>query len=100
MPRLPFTSSESVLRVTPRAAAACVMVKLDGSMHSCNTTRPGWSGFFRVSGRSPRLVVIDIINVRRAAGKAENNPPVDANEHGLKTCHLAFERRQSEPKEI
>jgi hypothetical protein len=31
MPRLPFTSSESVVRVTPSAAA--VMVKPKGSMH-------------------------------------------------------------------
>src|SRR5260370_15677030 len=98
MPRLPFTSSESVLRVTPRAAAACVMVKLNGSMHSCNTTRPGWGGFFMVMGRSPRLVVIDIINVLRAAGKAENNPPVDPNGHGLKNFHLAFQRVQSKPQ--
>jgi hypothetical protein len=32
-PRFPFTSSESVLNVTPRAAAASVMVKPNGSMH-------------------------------------------------------------------
>ena len=38
MPRFPLTSSESVLRVTPRAAAASVMVKPDGWMHWRKTT--------------------------------------------------------------
>jgi hypothetical protein len=33
IPRFPLTSSESVLRVTPRASAAPVMVKRKGSMH-------------------------------------------------------------------
>ena len=33
MPRFSFTSSESVVRVTPRAAAASVMLKPKGSMH-------------------------------------------------------------------
>jgi len=46
MPRFPFTSSESVFRVTPSASAACVMVNSKGSMHSCSTTVPGWGGFF------------------------------------------------------
>src|SRR5713226_2261291 len=54
MPRFSFTSSESVLRVTPRASAACVMVKPEGSIHSCNTTRPGCGGFFMVMGGSFR----------------------------------------------
>jgi toxin ParE1/3/4 len=39
--RFPFTSSDSVVRVTPSAAAASVMVKPNGSMQSCSTTLPG-----------------------------------------------------------
>jgi hypothetical protein len=62
MPRFPFTSSESVLRVTPRAAAASVIVKPEGSMHSCKTTRPGCGGFFIIIGWL-LSVVIEIINV-------------------------------------
>src|SRR5579862_7673895 len=100
MPGFSLTSSESVLRVTPRASAACVMVKPDGSMHSCNTTRPGWGGFFMVMGPSPSLMVIDIINVLRAAVEAEGNPLVGANGHGPKTLHLAFERVQPEPRQV
>src|SRR5208337_5638954 len=65
MPRLPFTSSESVLRVTPRAAAASVIVKPKGSMHWRRTTPPGCGGFFIARGRSPGLVVIDIIDILR-----------------------------------
>lgn len=41
MPRLPFTSSDKVVRVTPRAAAACVMLNPKGSMHWRNTKPPG-----------------------------------------------------------
>ncbi len=41
MPRCPFTSSERVLRVTPRAAAASVIVRPRGAIHSSNTTMPG-----------------------------------------------------------
>jgi hypothetical protein len=33
MPRFSFTSSDSVVRVTPRAAEASVMLKPNGSMH-------------------------------------------------------------------
>ncbi len=43
IPRFPLTSSESVLRLTPRASAASVMVKPKGSIHSFKTTRPGSS---------------------------------------------------------
>src|ERR1039458_130366 len=81
MPRFPFTNSESVLRVTPRAAAACVMVKPEGSMHSCNTTRPGCGGFFMVMGWF-LSVVIDIIDLVRAAIEAEDHPPVGTDSYG------------------
>src|SRR5437868_2610492 len=46
MPRFSFTSSESVVRVTPRAAAASVMLSPKGSMHWRNTKPPGCGGFF------------------------------------------------------
>lgn len=46
IPRLPFTSSESVLRATPSAAAASVILRPKGSMHSRKTMPPGCGGFF------------------------------------------------------
>ena|SRR4051812_6579033 len=45
-PRFPLTSSDNVVRVTPRAAAACVTVKPKGSMHWRSTKPPGCGGFF------------------------------------------------------
>ena len=63
-----------------------------GSMHSRNTTPPGCGGFFIVMGRSP--VVVDIINILRAAVKAENHPPVSPNGHAPKALQIAFERVQ------
>jgi hypothetical protein len=42
-------------RVTPNAAAASVIVRPSGSMQSCRTERPGWSGFFIVIVISPVL---------------------------------------------
>ena len=46
IPRLPFTSSESVLRSTPSAAASSVILRPKGSMHSRKTMPPGCGGFF------------------------------------------------------
>jgi hypothetical protein len=46
MPRFPFTSSDSVVRVTPSAAAASVIVNPKGSVHWRNTKPPGCGGFF------------------------------------------------------
>jgi hypothetical protein len=37
---------DKVVRVTPRAAAACVMVRPKGSMHWRRTKLPEWGGFF------------------------------------------------------
>ena len=72
---------ESVFRVTPRAVAARVIVKPKGSMHWRKTTPPGCGGFFIIIGRSPCLVVIDIINILRATVKAKNHSPVCPNGH-------------------
>ena len=44
--RFSLTSSDNVVRVTPRAAAACVMVKPRGSIHWRSTKPPGCGGFF------------------------------------------------------
>src|SRR5260370_22000430 len=61
IPRFPFTSSDRVVRVTPSAAAASVMVSPRGSMPWRSTRPPGCGGFF--IGRGHALsVVIDIIN--------------------------------------
>src|SRR5437016_5018902 len=100
MPRLPFTSSESVLRVTPRASAACVMVKPKGSIHSCNTTMPGWGGFFMGMDSCLRLVVIDIINVLRFLVKAENHSPVGAYRHRPEAFQCSLKQVQSEPWQV
>src|SRR5437879_7343935 len=88
IPRFPFTSSESVLRVTPRASAASVIVKPRGSTHWRKTMPPGCGGFFIVMDGSTCLVVIDIINVLGVAlDKTENDPPVSPNGHSPKTFH-------------
>ncbi len=52
MPRFPFTSSESVERVTCNAAAS-VIVKPRGLIQSCSTTLPGCEGFFIRRVNSP-----------------------------------------------
>jgi hypothetical protein len=44
--------------------------------------------------------VIDRINVLRAAVKAENHPPVGAYCNRPKALRRAFERMQSEPRQI
>jgi hypothetical protein len=51
-------------------------------------------------GRSPCLVVIDIINVLRVTIETKNYPPVGPNGHGPKTFHLAFERMQPESRQV
>jgi len=43
---LQVTTLFSAWRVTPRTFAACVMVSPKGSMQSCRTMRPEWTGFF------------------------------------------------------
>src|SRR5271157_1242009 len=100
IPRFPFTSSESVVRVTPSAAAASVMVKPKGSMHCRSTTPPGWGGFF-IGMSSLLSVVIEIINVQHVAfAKAENHPPVGADRPRPKAFQLALERMQPEPRQV
>src|SRR5467141_1823454 len=63
IPRFPFTSSDKVVRVTPSAAAASLMVKPKGSMHWRNTKPPGCGGFF-IGILHPPSMVIDTINVQ------------------------------------
>jgi hypothetical protein len=53
MPRFSFTNSDNVVRVTPRAAAAFVMLRPKGSMHWRKTKPPGWGGFFIVMVQLP-----------------------------------------------
>jgi hypothetical protein len=60
-PRLPFTSSESVLRETPRAWAAPVIVKPIGSMQSSNTTARRCGGSFMVIAMGCFLSVVIIL---------------------------------------
>ena len=74
---LPVYQFRKLLRVTPRAWAASVMVKPKGSMHWRNTMPPGCGGFFMVMDWF-LSVVIDIINILRAVVKTENHPPVGA----------------------
>src|SRR5260370_40952370 len=61
IPRFPFTSSDRVVRVTPSAAAASVLVSPRGSMHWRSTRPPGCGGFF-IGMVQSLSVVIDIIN--------------------------------------
>src|SRR5436305_1785066 len=45
---LPWVTSESVARRTPRISAARVMVRLSASIISSRIVSPGWGGFFIV----------------------------------------------------
>jgi hypothetical protein len=99
-PRFPFTSSESVLRDTPKAVAASVIVKPDGSMHWRKTMPPGCGGFLIVMGstflssgnrhnqRPPRHHRSE----KSLASWPEPSPP--------KPFHLAFERMQPEARQV
>src|ERR1700722_19842152 len=100
MPRFSFTSSDNVVRVTPRAAAAAVTVNSKGSMHWRSTTLPGWGGVF-IGMVNSLLVVIQIVNVECAIlGKAEDHAPIGANGHAIETLQLAFERMQPKTRQI
>src|ERR1051326_7527515 len=75
MPRFPFTSSDRVVRVTPRAAAASVMLRPKGSIHWRNTKPPGCGGFFIGMVRF-LSVGVHIINVEGVGVlKPEHHPP-------------------------
>src|SRR5216684_3384788 len=100
MPRFPFTNSDKVVRVTPSAAAASVMLTPKGSMHWRSTTPPGWGGFF-IGMVGSFSVVVHIVNVECAAVcKMENHSPVRSNGHGVKTLQLALERMQPETRQV
>src|ERR1700691_5467237 len=99
MPRFALTSSESVLRVTPRAASSSVILKPEGSMHWRKTTPPGCGGFFMVMTWF-LLVVIDIINVRSAVVKTKNHPPVGPDGHGPRAFPRTFERVQPKSRQV
>lgn len=92
MPRFPFTSSDSVLRDTPRVRAASVIVRRRGSMHSSNTIVPGCGGFFMVIGIAEVLsVVIDIIDVFCSIVETKNHSPIGAYRYSPKAFHLTLE---------
>ena len=65
----------------------------------CNTTRPGWGGVFMVMDCF-FSVVIDIINVLRAAVKTENHSAVGPDRHGPEALERAPKRIQPEPRQI
>jgi hypothetical protein len=96
MPRLSFTSSDNVVRVTPRAAAASVMLKPKGRMHWRSTKPPGCGGFFigmvlsSFSGNRHNQRPV------RRRPQAENHPPVGAYRDRPKTFQLALERMKLE----
>lgn len=92
IPRFSLTSSESVVRVTPRAAAASVMLNPIGSMHWRSTKPPGCGGFFIGISKTPS-VIVDIINVGRVgSGKAKNHAPVRTHCHCPKAFEVSLER--------
>jgi len=47
-----------------------------------------------IMGRSPFVVIIDIVNVLRAILKSKDYAPVCPDGHGPKALHSAFERMQ------
>src|SRR6266403_3827675 len=100
IPRFSFTSSDSVVRVTPSAAAASVIVKPKGSIHCRSTKPPGCGGFFIAMVQSPS-VVIHVINVQSIPDdKAKNHSPVRANRDSPEAFQLALERMQPQPGQV
>src|SRR5271154_1092246 len=75
MPRFSFTNSDNVVRVTPSAAAASVMLNPSGSMHWRSTKPPGCGGFFIGIVQSPSMA-IEVVNVQDIAFRDANNPSV------------------------
>ncbi|MGH9433723.1 MAG: hypothetical protein ACRD3T_19515 [Terriglobia bacterium] len=54
-----------------------------------------------IMGRSPCLVIIDIINILGVAlGKTENHPPVSPDGHGPKAFSSGLERMQPETRHV
>src|SRR5580698_1099998 len=100
MPRLPLTNSESVVRVTPSAAAAAVIVNPSGSMHSRSTTSPGCDGFF-IGITGFLLMVVDQIDITTVAGlEAKDHPPIGPNRHCPESSQVALQRMQSKARQI
>src|SRR5229473_4637204 len=100
IPRFPFTSSDSVVRVTPSAAAACVIVSPNGSMHCRSTNPPGCGGLFIAMFQSPS-VVIDIVDVHSILiFKSKNHAPVRSNGYRPKSSKLAFQRMQPKTRQV
>src|SRR5262245_31676171 len=98
MPRLQFTNSESVTRVTPSAWAASVIDSPIGSMHSRRTTPPGCGGFF-ISMVDLHSVVVHVIDVRCiAVYEPENDSPVGAHGDRPIAFQVAAQRMQPEPR--
>jgi hypothetical protein len=72
MPRFSFTNPDKVVRVTPRAAAAFVVLKPRGSMHWRNAKPPGWGGLF--IGKALRFFLRFVIII---AGAQDCQPASD-----------------------
>ena len=94
IPRFPFTSSNNVVRVTPSAAAASVMVKPRGSMPWRKTKAPGgmdsssaWVRFL-VSGNQHNQRPVLVF------GKMKDHPPVRADGSRPKAFQIALEWMQ------
>ena len=101
-----LTSSERVVRVTPRAAAARVMVKPSGSIHWRRTKPPGWGGFFIGMVRSPSVailprqsfrgnasMIVEIIYVERiAVSETKDHSPVSPDSNRPRAFHFTLER--------
>jgi len=99
MPRFSFTSFRKSVAHHSKGFG-CLR---DGQAGRLNTLlqhdKAGVRRVFHGHGRF-LSVVIDIINVLRAAVKAKNHPPVGAYCNGPEAFRRAFERMQSEPRQI
>lgn len=76
IPECPFNILESVLRLTPRASAACVTVKPRGSRQSSRKISPGWGGLCIFIGDLVIVFIIHILDIW--TGKLKCNAPVAA----------------------
>jgi len=63
MPERPFKMLDRVLRLTPSAWAASVMLRPRGSRQGSRKTSPGWGGLYIFMLDSVVALIVNILNV-------------------------------------
>src|SRR5437879_4196928 len=92
IPARPFRMADRVLRLTPKASAACVTVTPSGSKQRALMISPGWGGLYMRIATTSLVIVLVIHGIRILAHKLERHPPVPADRHGPGALSVTFER--------